>query len=282
MTHAGGSVEDRRALHQWFSRVPGRLILESEVGLFDYKLPDLFGYQLLQVGHLCGADMLSASRVLNRSIVDIDGMLFASPYPVIRAAADLLPVASDSVDVVLLPHVLEFVERPHEALREAQRVLVPEGHLLISGFNPWSFMGVWRLVLGRRRAVPWCGRFLAINRIRDWLALLGFDVVGLNARFYRPPFGNEQVMQRLQFLDRVGARVGGLMAGAYLLVARKRVSTLTPIKPRWTGQRRLASVGLVGPTGRVARGCVPRAPRYAQEATPLMALKRMSAQTRGR
>lgn len=244
---------DRAAIHDWFSRAPGRLILDAETEQLNRVLPDLFGYYLLQVGHLCGRDMLSASRVLDRHIVDIDSQAMNLPYPSLRGAANALPVSSDSVDVVVLPHVLEFEARAHDAVREAHRILVPEGHLLISGFNPWSLMGVWRAALHRRVRVPWGGQFLALNRVKDWLALLGFDVLRVDNRFHRPPFSNERLLERLLVLERAGERAGGVMAGVYVLTARKRVLTLTPIKPRWSTRRRLVSVGLAKPTARVAR-----------------------------
>ena len=251
---AKGSSTRRRGINEWFAQMPGTLLLDSEVEIFSRTLPDLFGYHLLQVGRLGDTDMLGASRILNRMVVDIDGTDGPSAYATIRGSAHALPVDSDSVDVVILPHVLEFEETPHEALREAQRVLVPEGHVVIAGFNPWSLMGVWRMMLHRSRAAPWSGHFLGLNRIKDWLALLGFDVTQVESLFFRPPFKNVRLMERLGGVEPIGKRFAGSVgAGAYVLVGKKRVSTLTPIKPGWSARRRLVSVGIVEPTARVAR-----------------------------
>ncbi|NIM28714.1 MAG: methyltransferase domain-containing protein [Gammaproteobacteria bacterium] len=249
---------DRRALHAWFSRVPGREIALAQRGQLDRVLSNLFGYHLVQVGSLGDLDLLSNSRVLNRNVIEIDGLEQDQPYPVVRGSATALPIESDTVDVVVLPHILEFEAQPHEALRESARVLVPEGHLVICGFNPWSMMGCWRYLKGRQQSAPWSGRFLALTRLRDWLALLGFDVTSQTACFFKPPFSNERLLKRLDFLDRIGTRMPAYFAGAYLVLAQKRVTTLTPIRSRWRPRRRLVAVGLVGPSARVADGLVER------------------------
>ncbi len=249
---------DRQALHAWFSRVPGREIANEQIAHLDRLLPNLFGYHLLQVGRLADLDLLSQSRILYRNVVEIDGQEHSHAYPVVHGTATALPVESDSIDVVVLPHILEFEAHPHEALRESARVIVPDGHLLICGFNPWSMLGCWRYLKRRQQAVPWRGRFVALTRLRDWLALLGFDVLSQDACFFKPPFGNERLLKRLDFLDKIGSRMPAYFCGAYLLLARKRVTTLTRVRSRWRPRRRLTSVGLVGPSARVADGLVER------------------------
>jgi SAM-dependent methyltransferase len=229
------------------------VVLEAEAHHMQRILPDLFGYYLVQVGRLHTADLLSRSRVLNRVLIEIDGANEHPPdYPWLRGAAHSLPVASDSVDVVVMPHVLEFDARPHDTVREAQRVLVPEGHLVVSGFSPWSLMGLWRAAHRSRAGMPWCGHFLSIHRVRDWLAVLGFDVVDVEAFFFRPPFRSERLMEKLRRMETAGRRAWWYFAGAYILVARKRVSTLTPIKPSWKRRRRLVSVTVAEPSARVS------------------------------
>ena len=258
-TRAATAPIDRQALHAWFSRMPGREIAGRQIEQLDRLLPNLFGYHLLQVGRLGDLDLLSKSRILNRNIIEIDGEERGHNYPVVRGSATALPVESDSVDVVVMPHILEFEAQPHEALRESARVIVPEGHLLICGFNPWSLLGCWRYLKRHQQPVPWRGRFLALTRLRDWLALLGFDVLSQDACFFKPPFSNERLLRRLDFLESVGARMPAYFSGAYVLVARKRVTTITPIRTRWRPRRRLVPVGLVRPSARVASGIDERA-----------------------
>ena len=177
-------------------------------------------------------------------------------YPLVRGDADALPFDSDSVDVVLLPHTLEFTARPHDALREAQRVLVAEGHLVLCGFNPWSWLGCSARLPGR--TVPWRAQWLTASRARDWLQVLGFELLSTHRCFYRPLLGRESLMAKLSFLERLGQRAGNNhlwalaqhVAGVYVIVARKRVTTLTPIRARWRPRARLAGVGLAGPSAR--------------------------------
>ncbi len=256
VSHTAESPEpiDRRALHAWFSRVPGCEIAREQAAQLDRVLPNLFGYHLLQVGRLGDLDLLAKSRILYRNVVAIDGQPHDCNYPVVRGRATALPVESDSVDVVVLPHVLEFEAQPHEALRESARVIVPDGHLIICGFNPWGMLGAWRYLKRRQQPVPWSGDFLALPRLRDWLALLGFDVLSQDACFFKPPFSNEGLLKRLDFLDHIGKRMPAYFSGAYFLLARKRVTTLTRVRPSWRPRRRLVSVGLVGPSARVVDG----------------------------
>jgi len=153
---------------------------------------------------------------------------------------------------VVLPHTLEFERDPHEVLREVDRILIPEGHVVVLGFNPWSLWGMWRLLRCRSGKAPWCGDFLSLLRIKDWMALLGFDVVLVRRYFYRPPLQRVGIMKKLSFMERLGSKLWPHLSGAYLLVAQKRVATLTPIKPRWSPRRRLMG-SLARPSARSSR-----------------------------
>ena len=105
------------------------------------------------------------------------------------------PIAADSVDAVLLPHTLEFAEDARQVLRETERVLIPEGRLVVIGFNAFSMWGAWRLVRRGQGRVPWCGNFLTPFRISDWLSLLGFDVEMQEMMMFRPPWRRALLQQ---------------------------------------------------------------------------------------
>jgi hypothetical protein len=247
-------AEERQRLRAWFEGRLGQLLLERERRELDEVLANLFGYYLLQVGAAMDAYLLEASRIRRQVIVD-------NAWPAV-SCRDLpahvtslcgrphgLPVQGDSVDVVVLPHTLEFDPMSHEVLREVERVLVAEGHVVILGFNPWSLWGLWRLLRWRRRRyVPWHGAFRGMYRIKDWLSLLGFDIVQAHAYFYRPPLQHEVMLRRLEWIERLGRRWWPFLGGAYLIVAKKRVTTLTPIKPRWRPRRSLLQPDVVKPT----------------------------------
>lgn len=262
MTHeeqharASAPVADRQreSLRDWYRRQPGQWLLDFERQALDDVLSCLFGYYLVQVGAGMDDYLLGASRIRNHIIVDRDWPLNLPETEHARICgfygnADQLPLQNDSVDVVVLPHTLEFEGSPHQVLREVERVLVPEGHAVILGFNPWSLWGSRRL-LGRwrRQAPPWHGAFRSAMRIRDWLALLGFDIVTTRYGFFRPPLQGKGIMRRLNWVEGLGTRWWPYLGGVYIIVARKQVVKLMPIKPRWRPRRSLLRPDLPRPT----------------------------------
>jgi len=240
-------------LQTWYTGVPGRLLREQEAKCLDDLLADLFGYHALQVGYLAGGvTPASLPRLRNYTIVDLGPSAVAGALGVCGEPTKL-PIRSDSVDVVILDHTLDFSPDPHQVLREAERVLIPEGRLLMSNFNPWSLWGVWRLALRGRRQAPWSGNFISPKRLQDWLRLLGFDLEVSRALMFRPPLQSEGLMQRLGFLETAGQR-WPLLMGVYLQRAVKRVATLTPIQPAWKRRARILATGAIEPTARHRAG----------------------------
>lgn len=237
----------RQALDRWYRQPLGRLLLEQERAQIDAVLPNLFGYHLLQVGRLAHVDLLGSSRIGCCTVVDDDYMVLPlidrrETCGTLCASAQDLPIATDSVDVILLPHTLEFSLNPHQVLREVDRTLIPEGHVVVLGFNPWSVWMGWRALLRWRKKVPWCGRFLGVPRLKDWLALLGYDVVLTQYYLHRPPLRRPRLLRRLRFLEALGARFWPVLGQAYILVAKKRTAAMTPLRQRWRPRRRLAPV----------------------------------------
>jgi SAM-dependent methyltransferase len=161
-----------------------------------------------------------------------------------------LPVATGSIEAVLLPHTLEFAINPHEVLREVERVLRGEGKVIICGFNPVGPWGVRHLVAGRRFPAP-VHRMLAEGRIRDWLRLLGFEVVASRRYLFVPPWPRRKPAEEQGWLERRGPDLAPPLAGAYLVKARKRVRAMTPIRPVWHRAPAVVN-GLAEPTSRNA------------------------------
>lgn len=130
-----------------------------------------------------------------------------------------LPFAPNSFAMVVLPHVLERHSIPHQVLREAHRVLMSEGHIVITGFNPTSLLGVQRFL--RPKAVMQ-GRYYTVKRVTDWLQLLGFEVVASAMFQYAPLSRRARVMRSLRFLESVGDRWLPMFGGGYMITAKKR------------------------------------------------------------
>jgi SAM-dependent methyltransferase len=237
-------------LNLWFSEPLGQHLLESEQLLLEKILPDLFGYHLVQISQLSGSNLIDSTRISHTIIIqrEDEGDLYNGTA--LLANAEFLPIATESIDVVVLPHVLEYSANPHKILREIERILIGDGHLIILGFNPWSFFGIWRILLAWRDEPPWCGHFFSFHRIRDWFTLLDFELVRLDRVVYRPPIKNIKVMRKLEFLEKLGKFCWSIFGGIYIVVVRKRVVSLTPVKDIWLKKRSMIKSGIVEPTTR--------------------------------
>jgi len=237
----------------WLGSATGTLIRRQAAAQVGAVLPNLFGYHAIQLGGYGGEDLLGTSRISHHCHAQHGPCCTASPGSDLICDPASLPFAADSVDVILLPHVLEFSADPHQVLREAERTLIGEGHLLILGFNPWSWFGLWRLLSGWRGAMPWAGRFYGLTRLKDWLMLLGFEVIGREYFFYRLPVRSPALSRRLGFLERLGALFWRRAGGVYLVVAKKRVECMIPLRTQWRLRRRVIAAGVVEPSLRRVR-----------------------------
>src|SRR5215471_10128970 len=161
----------RSSLSGWFSTPQGSYVLDWELAQYDSAVDDVFGFRAVQVG-LPEVDFLRQNRIPFRFSLALE--------PGAHLAADplQLPLASQSVDLVVLPHVLEFHPHPHEVLREVERVLMPEGHVVISGFNTASLWRMRQIFTFGKRKLPWDAKFIGLLRLREWLRLLGFELNG--------------------------------------------------------------------------------------------------------
>jgi SAM-dependent methyltransferase len=219
------SMDQISTLNDWLNTPQGAYLLAREQDFFDRTVVDIFGFNALQLG-LPQRAFLQQSRMPLR----FNGSHETNAQ--VRLALEALPFESDSLDLVLLPHILEFSPHPHQILREVERVLRPEGNVIISGFNPHSLWGL-RRALGSKAGYPWNGDFIALSRMKDWLALLGFEVVGGSFACYAPAFINPQWLQRCHFMEPAGDRWWAVCGGVYFLQAVKRVHGVHLIRPQW-------------------------------------------------
>ena len=241
----------RQMLRQWFVGPLGSSLLQEEQSKVGHALADLFGFHIVQLGCLHEDNFIGGSRISHKFILQLDEDDSSGCRAGAISSADALALASDSMDVVFMPHVLEYTDNPHKLLREVARVLIGDGHVVIVGFNPWSLWGIWRLFQVWREVPPWCGHFFGLARIKDWLSLLDFELVGMNRFFFRPPLRNSGIMRRLDFLEKLGKYCWPWFGGAYIIIARKRVIPLTPIKMRWRDKRSVINSGIAEPSTRM-------------------------------
>lgn len=240
-------------LAAWFATAPGQYLLAWEQAQFDDAVVDLFGYNAVQLG-LPQLQALAANRMPHRWLAVPESLGSSVPPGVALVThAAALPFEAQSLDLLLLPHTLELSADPHAVLREVERVLRPEGRVVISGLNPASLWGLRqyrahalaRLGLGNSRwarlYLPEAGEFIGHWRLRDWLRLLSFEVESCRMGAYRPAVRSEKWLQRFQWMDRVGARWWPPLGAVYFLVAVKRVRGMHLLGPAWKPRRAAAA-----------------------------------------
>ena len=253
-------------VYDWFDTPLGRSLQAFEVNCLREVLPRLFGTVAVQVGRVGKLDVMEACVTQTRIVLDLcaapaapEGGNVNGGHGDCVGTAGALPFESGSVDVALLPHTLDFCREPHQALREVNRVLAPEGHAVILGFNPLSLWGLRRLFTPRPLPVPWCANFLRLARVKDWLTLFDFELTHGGMLYYRPPLQRATIMDRLHFLDKMGDRWWPMMAATYLLVAKKRVAGMMPLRVAWKTQPLINPAGgQAAPAPRIASARVSR------------------------
>jgi SAM-dependent methyltransferase len=232
------------SLQGWFGTPPGQYLLEWERDQFDAAVADIFGYHALQLG-LPDLPALRANRMPHRWLAsatsgDGDAAIPQGKPVVLATNYAALPFPANSLDLVLLPHGLDLGADPHATLREVERVLVPEGRVVISGINPASLWG-----LRQRRAklyrhlgfgktfLPKPGELIGYWRLRDWLRLLNFEVESGKFGCYRPAVNSEKWLQRFDWMDRAGSSWWPIFGAVYFVVAVKKVHGMRLLGQAW-------------------------------------------------
>jgi len=246
-------------LRSWFNAPAGKDIRDAELVLIAAILPNLFGYHIVQLGSDVADSFIETTRIAHA--IRIGNGPGGERRSDIVGRCDALPLAANSIDVMVVPHLLEFSSEPHAVLREAERVLIGEGYIVITGFNPWSLCGLWRLLGAWRGRPPWCGQFLSASRIKDWLKLLGFEIEFLKKTSFRPPFNRKSISSRLKFMELIGAICWPFFGNVYVVVAKKHVAAVTPLRASWQTRRRILAGGVAEPTTRARENATSRQDR---------------------
>ena len=214
---------------EWLQTPLGQNLLGIEMSLLENMINRRFGYHLLQlscadmtvyddspIGHkFCIAP---STKVKNGSLV---------------AQAEAIPLAAESVDMVVLHHALDYSKDPHQLLREADRVLIAGGHLLIIGFNPFSTWGVRHKLARKFDKSPWKSNLLSNKRLNDWLKLLDFKIEQMHYGLYSLPFNSPDLIRYSSFMSKLAQRLNWPTGGIYVISAKKQAFPMTPIREPW-------------------------------------------------
>ncbi|MFS2002204.1 class I SAM-dependent methyltransferase [Duganella sp. CT11-25] len=243
-----GSEKSIIALEGWLQTPAGVYLRAWEQTCLDNLTADIFGYNAVQIG-MPQIDALAANRMPYKILADRK----VRPAQDMVRAVDLtldyteLPFASQSIDLLVLPHVLEFSTDPHQVLREVERVLIPEGQVIICGFNPASLWGARHVLrrVGGTSFLPRTEELISMPRMKDWLKLLNMGASQSHFGCYAPACRTEKWLHRYAFMDNAGPRWWPYFGGVYIVQAIKRVKGMHLIGPAWT--KKTASAPAVVP-----------------------------------
>lgn len=218
-------------LSKFYLTSKGKALLDEERELLNHSLSHVFGYYLLQIGQTSNIDLLTTSRVSFKVLVDIN-LLDKNDNEFVQAHIDYLPFKKDSIDAVLLPHSLETVEDPYHLLRQVDKMILPEGHLIISGFNTIG-KKIIPIKFGEFKQQFKQAHLIKESRLIDWLNLLGYDIECIHYKH-----SNKKIIKwSLDFYIEMffaGLRKVGLEFGnVYVILAKKRIESSTPIGLNW-------------------------------------------------
>lgn len=209
-------------LNAWWRSTLGRLVMQIEMDKLIQVFPDIFGYHLVLLGtvnqfNLVEYSVIPYQSVLNPFHKDND---YAKT---ISGEWESLPLAANSVDVIVAPHTLEISPDPMQVIQEIHRALIPEGRLLLFGFNPYSMWRLKGMFQSQPKSIPWCCQFQSLGAIKRELTHLGFKIIGYDYFLFQPPLHNIKLMEKLGFLNRLSHLGLKGLSGVYFIEAQKKV-----------------------------------------------------------
>ncbi|MBL1320302.1 MAG: methyltransferase domain-containing protein [Methylophaga sp.] len=220
-------TDSKQMMPDWWKSPLGQAVILQEKDKLQSLSHHFHGYYQLQLGNrrsLLPPTSRPSQQKIMANAADVEGH------------NEALPFKCHSLDLLLLNHVLEFSDDPHQVLREAERVLVADGTIVLCSFNPWSLWGL-RCSLSWQDQPPWQGKFFRQARIKDWLALLNFEIIASEKILFSPPIRSSKWLNRFSFMERWGKRLWPFFAGATILIATKRTIPLTPVTQRWRARQ---------------------------------------------
>jgi len=222
--------------NQWLSQqFLGKKVLETEEQQLSSMLERHFGKHALLIGVPSQHRLLQSTNIACHSLLSpLVSKEKIETY--IESDFHELPILTGSIDLVILPHTLEFIDNPRQLLAEACRIIKPEGLIVINGFNPNSSWGLRHLFVKHKKSVPWGGNFTHPKKIKTWLKLADFQMEQHRYILYRPPMNYPKLYQKFHFLETIGSVCFPRWGGVYSIIARAKVIPLTPIRTKWKQQ----------------------------------------------
>ncbi|NQY27335.1 MAG: methyltransferase domain-containing protein [Piscirickettsiaceae bacterium] len=216
-----------KRMSNWWKSALGRHVLEQERAVLQSLSTYFDGDYQVQLG---------VKEKLLPTVAGVKQQKVMAHLSDVDGCNEALPFKCYGLDTLLLIHVLEFSDDPHQVLREVERVLVADGTVILCCFNPWSWWGL-RCLFSWQDTPPWNGHFFRRSRIKDWLSLLNFEIVATEKVLFRPPVYSEKWFAKLAPMERWGKRLWSIFSGVSIIVATKRTIPLTPIFHRWQTKR---------------------------------------------
>lgn len=252
-------------LHEWFKGPYGVALLDAQKQTIEHELGGYFGYHLMQLSVLPEHKFYDSSRINHRFSFSPLANEHAENA---QACADMesLPLPDECIDVCILHHTLDFAANPQQVLKEAARVTVPRGYIILMGFNPTSVSGCIKPFAHFAGKTPiWKRQSLRVRRLKDWLAFLDFSTLDVKYGAYSVPINNEKYLRNTRLIERSFAKTNLPLGGTYCIFARKDKVGLTPIKPAWDK----ASKGLMDVVPLPKRAINPGMRRHSADVLPM-------------
>lgn len=229
----------------WLTNFLGQQLLLAEKGVLLAQLAHYFGKHALLMGVPQQSDLLKTNAMSYQTLLTPLLPKTTTTLKIVEGSLKELPIMSGTIDLVLLPHTLEQVDNPRQLLSEACRIVKPEGHVVILGFNPLSGWGLKKMFSSQSEC-PWSHHFTKARTVKKWLSLADFELVKQETFLFRPPVSHRKLYQKLFFLETIGRYLLHPWGGAYMLVAKAKVIPFTPVRLRW--QQKLSnSIGVTLP-----------------------------------
>ncbi len=216
----------------WSETPIGAWLLEQEQYWMDTNLEDVFGYNAIQIGP-SKLDSLRSNRIQCKARLCFEFPVGLKPNHsnIIVIPQDFIPLESQTIDLFVLSHVLETVKNPHQLLREVERVLIPEGKLIINSFNPISLWSIYKKFKKDDFFVTNC-ELIGIKRLKDWCELLNLKIIGGEFSTYLPPVNSAAWIRKLAWMEQAGSRWWPTTGAIYYLTAIKRNNAMNLIQPK--------------------------------------------------